>query len=333
MNIHITNIHQIGGTASLAQDGVVQVAKDLGFLEMGLLRRKFYEDYWNTIWHHQDGIIASLNYGDVVIFQYPSWNGTDYDREFAKKIKMYQDTKLIIFVHDLQQLMFDSGEGVLKVEVEILNKADLLILPSSRLYDYLRENGLDETIPIIYQKIWEMPGFPQFTTHANQKKFIFTGNYSRFPFLKEYEGKTMIEQYDRQKPDRESNASFLWKGAREPHRLMAEIAKGGYGLVWCDEEYFDRYYSWNQPHKLGFNLAAGIPVVIRNGSVHTEFVRDNGLGYVVDSLEEADNLVQNTSDEEYNKMVRNVAKFQPLLLNGTYTKKLLLDAVIQVVEK
>ena len=63
MNIHITNIHNIGGTAPLAQEGAMQVAKQLGFREMGILRRNFYEDYWNTISHQQDGIIAPLQAG------------------------------------------------------------------------------------------------------------------------------------------------------------------------------------------------------------------------------------------------------------------------------
>lgn len=89
MNIHITNIHNIGGTAPLAQEGAMQVAKQLGFREMGILRRNFYEDYWNTISHQQDGIIAPLYFNDIVIFQYPSWNGPDFDRAFVNKIKMY----------------------------------------------------------------------------------------------------------------------------------------------------------------------------------------------------------------------------------------------------
>lgn len=74
-------------------------------------------------------------------------------------------------------------------------------------------------------------------------------------------------------------------------------------------------------------------MVLRKGSVHTDFINENGLGYVVESLEEADELVQNTSDEKYQQMIQNVAKFQPLLLNGVYTQRLLLDAVIQVMEK
>ena len=54
---------------------------------------------------------------------------------------------------------------------------------------------------------------------------------------------------------------------------------------------------------------------------------------MVDSLEEADNLVQNTSDEEYVKMTSNIAPYQYMLLNGVYTKKLLMDALICVLEK
>lgn len=333
MNIHITNIHNLGGTAPLAQEGIMAVAKQLGFREMGMLRRNFYDDYWNTIQHQQDGIIAPLYFGDIVIFQYPSWNGPDYDWEFVKKVKMYDGTKLIIFVHDFQKLMFNADEKILKYEMQILNTANLLILPSEKMHIYLEKNGLHKNIPVLYQKIWEMPGYPQFTVHENIKKFLFTGNYERFPFLKTYKGKTVIEQFDVQKPERNNDACFIWKGFYEPHKLMAELSKGGFGLVWCDKEYFERYYSLNQPHKLGFDLAAGIPVVIRNGSVHSDFVKNNGLGYVVNSLEEADERVQNTSDEDYRIMVNNITKFQPLLLNGMYTKKLLLDAVIQVMEK
>lgn len=333
MNIHITNIYNMGGTAPLAQEGIMAVAKQLGFQEMGMIRRAFYDDYWNTIRHQQDGIIAPLYFEDIVIFQYPSWNGPDYDREFVQKVKMYQGTKLIIFVHDLQKLMFNADQEILLMELEILNQAELLILPSEKMHRYLLENGLHLEIPAIYQTIWEVPGYPQFTLHENRKRMLFTGNYKRFPFLREYRGKTVLEQFDWEKPSRENDESFAWRGGYEPHKLMREISKGGFGLVWCDEEYFERYYSVNQPHKLGFDLAAGIPVIVRKGCVHADFIKNNGLGYVVDSLEKADEVVWNTSDEEYAEMVKHIAQYQPLLLDGTYTKKMLLDAVIQVMEK
>ena len=332
MEIHVTRSYNMGGTATLAQDGVIQVARELGCREMPVERRSFYDDYWNQISHHLDGVIAPLRCGDVVIFQYPSWNGPDYDWKLVQKIRLYEGTKLVIFVHDFQKLMFDSEESILHREIEILNYADILILPSEQMYHYLVQNGVKERIPVFFQKIWEAPGFPEFTRHENLKRLCFTGEYSRFPFLKDYAGKTRLEQFSHQCPERTEDESFCWKGGYSPVELMCELARGGYGLVWCDREYFERYYSLNQPHKLGFDLAAGIPVIVRAGSSCESFIRKNGLGIVVRSLEEADTRVRQMSDENYAELIRNVAKIQKILLRGMYTKKLLSDVLVKTME-
>ena len=234
MNIHITNLHNIGGTATLAMDGVVQIAKKLDFTEMGVMKRQFYEDYWNAISHHLDGTIASLYHGDIVFFQYPTWNGPDYDKVFVDKIKLYNDVRLVIFVNDLQKLMFDSEQSILDTEISILNKADVLILPSVKMHEYMINNGLRDDIQVLYQKIWEVPSFPCFKEHQNLKKMLFTGNWNRFPFLESYHGKTIVEHFDYHKPPRDDDSSFMWRDGFKPIQLMREMSKGGYGcgLYW-----------------------------------------------------------------------------------------------------
>lgn len=261
MKTHITTLNNMAGTASLAHRRVLKVAQSIGCHEMGLSFYPLKPDYAKEIDKRLDGIIAPLNYGDIVIFQYPSWIGVNYDESFVNKIKSYRDTKLIIFVQDIQKLMFDSEQAILDMEIKTLNKADLLILPSKKMHRYLKENGLDEK-PVIYQTIWDMPSDICFVDHAVTRCFHFAGNYNRFPFLAEYHGKTPIYQYDANKPDRENDDSFCWRGYFEQEKLMHELSKGGFGLVWSDGEYFDRYYSMNQPYKLGTNLAAGIPVIV-----------------------------------------------------------------------
>lgn len=295
MKTHITTLNNMAGTASLAHRRVLKVAQSIGCHEMGLSFYPLKPDYAKEIDKRLDGIIAPLNYGDIVIFQYPSWIGVNYDESFVNKIKSYRDTKLIIFVQDIQKLMFDSEQAILDMEIKTLNKADLLILPSKKMHRYLKENGLDEK-PVIYQTIWDMPSDICFVDHAVTRCFHFAGNYNRFPFLAEYHGKTPIYQYDANKPDRENDDSFCWRGYFEQEKLMHELSKGGFGLVWSDDEYFDRYYSMNQPYKLGTNLAAGIPVIVKRGCVHEKFVERNGLGYAVDTLDEADKLVQSITD-------------------------------------
>lgn len=251
MKTHITTLNNMAGTASLAHRRVLKVAQSIGCHEMGLSFYPLKPDYAKEIDKRLDGIIAPLNYGDIVIFQYPSWIGVNYDESFVNKIKSYRDTKLIIFVQDIQKLMFDSEQVILDMEIRTLNKADLLILPSKKMHRYLKENGL---------------------------------------------------------------------------------SKGGFGLVWSDDEYFDRYYSMNQPYKLGTNLAAGIPVIVKRGCVHEKFVERNGLGYAVDTLDEADKLVQSITDAEYIKLYHNVKNIQKLILDGAYTRKTLQDAIIEVLE-
>lgn len=331
MKTHITTLNNMAGTASLAHRRVLKVAQSIGCHEMGLSFYPLKPDYAKEIDKRLDGIIAPLNYGDIVIFQYPSWIGVNYDESFVNKIKSYRDTKLIIFVQDIQKLMFDSEQAILDMEIKTLNKADLLILPSKKMHRYLKENGLDEK-PVIYQTIWDMPSDICFVDHAVTRCFHFAGNYNRFPFLAEYHGKTPIYQYDANKPDRENDDSFCWRGYFEQEKLMHELSKGGFGLVWSDGEYFDRYYSMNQPYKLGTNLAAGIPVIVKRGCVHEKFVERNGLGYAVDTLDEADKLVQSITDAEYIKLYHNVKNIQKLILDGAYTRKTLQDAIIEVLE-
>lgn len=152
MKTHITTLNNMAGTASLAHRRVLKVAQSIGCHEMGLSFYPLKPDYAKEIDKRLDGIIAPLNYGDIVIFQYPSWIGVNYDESFVNKIKSYRDTKLIIFVQDIQKLMFDSEQAILDMEIKTLNKADLLILPSKKMHRYLKENGLDEK-PVIYQTI------------------------------------------------------------------------------------------------------------------------------------------------------------------------------------
>lgn len=332
MKTHITTLNNMSGTASLAHRRVLKIAQGLGCHEMGLSYYHLQPDFAKEIHKRLDGIIASLNYGDIVIFQYPSWIGVNYDESFVDKIKSYRDTKLIIFVQDIQKIMFNVEQLIMDMEISTLNKADLLIMPSEKMYKCLIEEGLRTDIKVVYQTIWDMPSDVCFENHEVKRCFHFTGNFERFPFLAEYYGKTPILQYDINKPQRNNDESFRWMGYFEQEALMYELSKGGFGLVWSDEEYFKRYYSMNQPYKLGTNLAAGIPVIVRKGCVHEDFVQKNGLGFAVESLEEADYIIQSISDEEYRKLYDNVRNIQKLILDGAYTRKVLQDAIITVLE-
>ena len=87
MKTHITTLNNMAGTASLAHRRVLKVAQCIGCHEMGLSFYPLKPDYAKEIDKRLDGIIAPLNYGDIVIFQYPSWIGVNYD-ELCKQDKV-----------------------------------------------------------------------------------------------------------------------------------------------------------------------------------------------------------------------------------------------------
>lgn len=326
---HITNINNIAGTASLAQENVTKIAHTLGMREVGLFNYAVWSDSDTELSRRMDGIIAPLHHGDFIIFQYPSWNHYRYDAAFISHVKIFPGIKLVIWVEDMESLMFNEGLAALSREIQLINRADMLILPSKGMHDILIENGLTVQ-KVLYQTIWDHLTDNVYTEHQLLRRIVFTGDYKRFPFLADYHGKTPIHHYAHAEPERSNDESFEWKGGKTPQQLLSTLSEGGFGLVWSDEEYFDRYYSINQPHKLGFNLAAGIPVIVRKGSTHEDFILSNNIGFVVTSLEEADSLIQSITDDEYNKLYENVKRIQYLITSGAYTAKLLQDSVVKM---
>lgn len=121
MKTHITTLNNMAGTASLAHRRVLKVAQSIGCHEMGLSFYPLKPDYAKEIDKRLDGIIAPLNYGDIVIFQYPSWIGVNYDESFVNKIKSYRDTKLIILfrIYKSSCLILSRQFSIWKSELSI----------------------------------------------------------------------------------------------------------------------------------------------------------------------------------------------------------------------
>ena len=329
MRIHITRLNGILGAAGFAQHRVAQVAHGLGYVEMGLYKIPEFLDDDNEQNHRLDGIISSLRSGDVVIMQYPTWNGGRYEEAFMKHIKGYKDCKLVVWVQDVEALQMDPERTYLKYQTGVLSRADVLILPSKQMYQVLVEAGLK--IPeerIVYQKIWDYPTECLIEEHTFEKKMVFTGDPKRFSFVNSYKLSTPIELYAEKDIEKRFDQNVIHKGYKEGMEFFIETAKSGFGLVWCNDDYFQQYYCMNQPYKLGVFLAQGLPVVIRKGTAQEDFIREQGLGLLVESLEEADEKIQTMTETEYQRLCQNVKKVQRLITKGIYTQQILVDAVI-----
>lgn len=334
MKINITNIYGMSGqsTALIAQNETVKIAKKLDFHELSFYFYNIYSDSQGELNSRLDGVLAKLGYGDIVVYQSPTWNGREYDQAFIRKCKIL-NTKIITFIHDVPPLMFPSNYYLMPEYIEMYNQSDLVVVPSENMKERLIQEGLTVQ-KIMIQGMWDHVHDYPLRQPAFQKKLSFAGSVERFEHLSNWAYSTPLDIFSESNQENH-NPSVSFKGWKTDPELLFALSEGGFGLVWgTSENPADEadYYRLNISHKVSTYLAAGIPVVVPSYLSNASFIKEKGLGYVVDSLEEASRLVEETTAETYQQMVENVYKVSYALKQGYFTKKLLIDAVMQVLD-
>ena len=320
MRVYITNINGQSGqsTAQLCQNTVTDVAISLGYRELGIYCYQIHTDTESELSKRLDGIVSGLRHGDVVIFQTPTWNTTEFDEKLMNKLKLYD-------IHDVVPLMFSGNFYLMDRTISYYNKADVIIAPSQRMIDQLRKFGLNVSKTVI-QGMWDHPTQAPMFSATLKKEIHFPGNPERFSFVKEWNYDIPLKLYTWQSPDLPQNVHKM--NYRPDEQLLMEMSQGGFGLVWMDDKDME-YQSLYCPYKLGSFLAAGIPVIVQEGIANQELIEKNGLGWVVKNIEEAIVKIQNVTENEYAELVKNVRRFNPILREGFFTRKLLTESVLK----
>lgn len=336
MQVHITNIYgqSFTSTALKKQNRVADIARELNYKELGIYNYDVNSDSPEMLSARLDGIIASVGYGDIVIFQYPTWNHISFDEAFIRRLSFYRGLKKIIFVHDIPALMFESNRYLLDRQITFLNQADLVILPSQRMADFLHMKGLAVKKTVI-QKMWDFPVSVDTTVRPKFRKVInFAGNPDswKFSFVKDwnYDSVELKVTVDTGDWAQGKNIGFLGWFNEDTFLVNALRHVGGFGLLWSDNSYWCEYMKLNTNYKLSAYLASGIPVIVNSNMAEKDTIICKNLGLTVDSLDEAVSKVKNMNEEEYNKMAADTEIFSGLIREGYFAKKVLTDAVFQL---
>lgn len=334
MTVFITNIHGLNyvNTAQQAQNTVAKIAcHDLNFKEIPMYHYDWPDEPVEVRNGRFDGMLAGLSNNDTVILQAPSWNSIDWDMALLDRISLWSGIKKVIFIEDIIPLMFESNLYLMPKVIEYLNKADVLIAPSTNLIERLKQDGLEDK-PVVYHKFWDHLGqISPFITPPNSHLLSFTGNPEKYSFLKEWENQDVkVQVYTYNKGIKNPNLKIM--GWKSDEVLFENLRKnGGFGLVWIgdsdEEKYYGQYMTMNAPSKLSTYLAAGIPIIAKANLAQHEFITQYQLGFCVENLEEAVEKVKSISDEEYTKLLMNVSQISKLIRNGFFTKKALINAV------
>lgn len=337
MTVWVTNMYGQAreSTAQIYQNMVMEYAKELNFQEMPYYAIEGNNLSENQAFERQSGMIAGVKSNDTVIIQSPLWTGFNYEFQLYKLLYNYQmiyNVKLIVFVHDVETMMFGTEDLYLPSIINYYNAVDALILPNQKMAAYLREHGL--TIPeekIFYQKMWDVPKWrPLETPPTFSRSINFPGSPEKFKFIDSWCKKTPLTIYSAKQPDKEG----VNVEVQEPvlAEQLAEVLnqRGGFGLVWEANDTWKNYMQYNTSAKFGTYIAAGLPVLAHRGSADCELIEQKKLGFVFDSLDEVDEFVQQIQPEEYAEIVQRIFDFGLLNRQGTFVKRALINAVFSV---
>ena len=337
LKIHITNLHgqSYSSTAQKVQNQVADIAKNtLNYNELGIFCYDMNSDTTKMLYSRLDGIIAAVSFGDIVIFQFPSWNGIRFDEAFIGRLNNYRGLKKIFFVHDMPPLMFEENRYLLKRYIDLCNQADVIILPSQNMADYLCAEGLKVEKKVIH-RMWDFPVVIDHKMIPRFNKIInFAGNpeHKKFAFVKNWSYDKIKLAVTVSKGEWGQGKNICYLGWFNNDAILANALRnnGGFGLVWTGDPYCEEYMKLNANCKFSTYLASGLPVIVNSGIAEKDTVIRKNLGFAVDSLDEAVDKIENMSEEQYKKMVSDVNIFSELLRQGYFTKKALTDAVFKL---
>ncbi|MSE04381.1 nucleotide sugar synthetase (plasmid) [Lactobacillus salivarius] len=328
--VHITSLYGLGGIAGTAQKRAVEAAKQLGFNELAIFKYDDLVDSPSELTKRIDGILAGLEIGDTVIFQSPVWISPNFEKRFIDKVRLYQG-KVAIFINDVPPMMFAGNEILMPDFIEVYNKADLLIVASENMKEYLIKQGVTVE-KFVIQNLWDIP--VDFATNGQIRylpRINFAGSAQKFGIADKLKSSEVeLKIYDN-KPDEVNEPSNVhYRGHVDETRLLTELHEGGFGLVWYENDQVKKYMHYCNSYKVSTYLRAGIPLIVHSSISCRKLVEDNHWGIVVNSLGEAFQRVKSMSEDEYRGYVESISKVSFLLGDSWFTKKLLVDTVYEL---
>ena len=156
MKVFYTKTYNVWNDNTRKHDIVAQAARKLDYDEVSLFKFNDTHDSDDELHVRMQGITAAVSSDSIVIFQYPSMVSARYDSFVMEHLKNTCAAKVAVFVEDLGSRIAPSDYKQLSDEIDLFNKADLLIVQSTEMELYLKENGLKEK-PLLYQRVWDYP--------------------------------------------------------------------------------------------------------------------------------------------------------------------------------
>ena len=277
---------------------------------------KFKMAYWtipNFFKHHRNM--------EYLILQYPLYSAFMMNR-IVECLRKYTNAKLFIIIHDVESIRLYINEPEKgKAEIDSFNLADGIIGHNAKMNQWLKENGV--TVPLVDLGIFDYDNpQPLQEYRGYEQTLCYAGNLIDAKFLDEYHQKSKLTVFGPNPADK-YNESISYEGQYTPEELPQHLTQN-FGLVWhgtsadtCNGT-FGKYLRYNNPHKTSLYLSSGLPVIIWDQAALADFVKENGVGITISSLNDLDAKLSAISAEEYQQMHDNVKKIAEKMRSGYY---------------
>lgn len=316
-------VDEIFVASSKAKNDVRQIFLDYGYqsiADFDKCGKKIVGKLWLSFQTIQKAK-RKLHDEDVLIMAYPS-----IIIPSILKVKKKKNVKIILLIMDLNGFAPDQ----LKAEVELLNKADVIISHNIHMSDKLREFGC--TAGIVELEIFDylLKDLPAEKNYVKGEKIQvdWPGRISdsRTGFIRKVEKMNTNYVLNLYGPTEDQfENSVVYKGCFEPDELPWKL-EGQFGMIWQGMDLKPNvtewdYFRYNNPHKTSLFSVCCRPIIIWSGAAMADFVQKYDIGIVVDDLSNLDEILNSITEERYNMMKSNMKAVQIKLASGEFTKE------------
>lgn len=337
MNCYLSrNYKGLSSAGNKAKTDIEQIMKDLSFKNVGL-KQTTYRNKVLSFLFTLAGVLKApfcLHRGDYLVLQYPLKKYFTFVCNMAHQ----RGAKVIVIIHDLGS--FRRKALTVEQEISRLNHADYIIAHNEKMKKWLEDNGCKAKLGVlgIFDYLSETSAAPKQNTEKPYS-VLYAGALSprKNAFL--YEVGAFVHSFNLnlygngfEINQAKGKEHFNYMGFVKSDDLIA-TAQGDFGLVWdgtsvstCTGD-FGEYLQYNNPHKTSLYIRCQLPVIIWNKAALADFVRENGIGICVDSLEELEKILNTLSEEEYAEMKKRTAKIGERLSQGYFVRKALQEAI------
>lgn len=268
------------------------------------------------------GFFKTISRHDIVIVQHPVY--PKLERLLIRMLARKKVT-LIFILSDIDGLKDDDPQ-LLEKELRWFKLAAAFVVHSPNM-----ERWLKNKLPgVICSQLgpFDFLATPSTIFRSKSSAICFAGNLHKSGFLRSLHNIRQLQFLlygPGLQPENLQQSNVTWKGSFPPAALPA-IIEGAFGLVWDGDSFYTaegplgQYMQYIFHHKISLYILAGLPIIAPAFAGSASYIRENGLGWLVNDLDELPDLVAKITEEEYQAVRYNLKNAAEKLATGQQLK-------------